>query len=40
MIGFELGRRVGPPLRETNLIKKRLSRRWDQAAKLVNDHDS
>lgn len=40
MIGFELGRRTGPALRETKLIKKHGAERWDKAADLLRKHGS
>jgi membrane-associated protein len=37
-IGFEIGRRVGPALRERKLVDKHAGRRWDQAATMVRKH--
>ncbi|MBC8989434.1 DedA family protein [Micromonospora chalcea] len=37
-IGFEIGRRVGPALRERKMIDKHAGRRWDQAATMVRKH--
>jgi membrane-associated protein len=37
-IGFEVGRRVGPALRERRLVEKHAGRRWDQAATMVRKH--
>ncbi|MEV7914086.1 DedA family protein [Streptomyces griseus] len=36
IIGFEMGRRVGPSLRSTRLIHKYGGERWDKAANLLN----
>ncbi|WP_433516865.1 DedA family protein [Nonomuraea sp. CA-143628] len=38
VIGFELGRRVGPALRETRLVKKRGAKGWDKATALLRKH--
>ncbi|MFI5798702.1 DedA family protein [Streptomyces sp. NPDC051677] len=38
VIGFELGRRLGPALRETKLIKKRGAEGWDKASALLLKH--
>ncbi|MEU7746123.1 DedA family protein [Nonomuraea sp. NPDC049158] len=38
VIGFELGRRVGPALRETKLVKKRGAKGWDKATVLLRKH--
>lgn len=38
VIGFELGRRVGPALRETRLIRKHGGDGWDRAAALLRKH--
>ncbi|MCA1273226.1 DedA family protein [Streptomyces sp. 7G] len=35
IVGFELGRRVGPGLRETKLIRKRGAEGWDKATELL-----
>ncbi|HEX2171459.1 MAG TPA: DedA family protein [Dehalococcoidia bacterium] len=40
VIGFELGRRAGPALRETKLVKKHAAQRWDKAANMVHKHGS
>lgn len=38
VIGFELGHRLGPSLRETKLIKKRGAEGWDKASELLRKH--
>lgn len=38
VIGFELGRRTGPALRETKLVTRRAAQRWDKTANLVHRH--
>ncbi|WIY01097.1 VTT domain-containing protein [Amycolatopsis mongoliensis] len=35
MVGFVLGRRLGPALRESKLIKKRGAKSWDRATDLL-----
>ena len=40
VIGFELGRRGGPALRETKLIRKHGAEGWDRAAGLLRKHGS
>ncbi|RMB87032.1 DedA family protein [Streptomyces shenzhenensis] len=35
VIGFELGRRIGPGLRETKLIRKRGAEGWDKATEML-----
>ena len=35
LIGFEVGRRAGPALRDTKLIRNRGAERWDRAADLL-----
>jgi len=37
VIGFELGRRSGPPLRNTRLIKRHGAERWDRATSLLRE---
>ncbi|MEV4009043.1 DedA family protein [Nonomuraea angiospora] len=39
VITFELGRRVGPALRESKLIKKHGAAGWDKATALLLKHD-
>ncbi|MFI9846903.1 DedA family protein [Nonomuraea sp. NPDC051941] len=38
VIGFELGRRVGPPLRNTKLIRRYGGDGWDRASALLRRH--
>lgn len=38
VIGFELGRRAGPALRETRLVRKHGAQRWDRATELLRRH--
>ncbi|WP_086663660.1 DedA family protein [Lentzea kentuckyensis] len=38
VIGFELGRRVGPAVRETKLIRKYAAGAWDKAVALLERH--
>lgn len=38
VIGFELGRRIGPALRESTLVRKHAARHWDRAERLVQKH--
>ncbi|MFC4012937.1 DedA family protein [Nonomuraea purpurea] len=38
VIGFELGRRVGPTLRESKLIRKHGAAGWDKADALLQKH--
>lgn len=38
VVGFELGRRVGPPLRDTRLVRKRGAERWDKATIMLQKH--
>lgn len=38
VIGFELGSRLGPALRETKLIRKRGAEGWDKASELLRKH--
>ena len=40
VIGFELGRRVGPPLRDVRFIQKHGGDRWDRASELLQRHGS
>jgi membrane protein DedA with SNARE-associated domain len=40
LVGFEFGRRVGPALRDTRLIRKRGTERWDKATGLLQRHGS
>jgi len=40
VIGFEVGRRAGPALRDTRLIRKRGTERWDKATDLLRRHGS
>jgi membrane protein DedA with SNARE-associated domain len=37
VIGFELGRRSGPPLRDTRLIKRHGAERWDRATSMLRE---
>jgi len=37
VIGFELGRRLGPALRETKLVRKHGAERWDRATSMVRE---
>ena len=38
VVGFEIGRRGGPALRDTRLIRKRGTERWDRATGLLRKH--
>ncbi|GLY06620.1 VTT domain-containing protein [Actinoplanes sp. NBRC 101535] len=38
VVGFELGRRVGPPLRDTRLVRKRGAESWDKATLMLQKH--
>jgi membrane-associated protein len=38
VIGFALGRRMGPALRETRFIRRRGAQGWDKAAGLLHRH--
>ncbi|MEV6590781.1 DedA family protein [Streptomyces acidicola] len=38
VIGFELGRRLGPALRETKLVRRHGAEGWDKAAALLLKH--
>jgi membrane-associated protein len=40
VVGFEIGRRVGPALRDTRLIRKHGTERWDRATGLLRNHGS
>jgi len=40
VIGFEVGRRAGPALRDSRLIRKRGTERWDKATDLLRRHGS
>ena len=40
VVGFEIGRRAGPALRDTRLIQKRGTERWDRATGLLRKHGS
>ena len=37
VIGFELGRRSGPPLRDTRLIKRHGAEPWDRATSMLRE---
>jgi len=38
VVAFEIGRRVGPPLRDTRMIQKHGATRWDKATSLLHKH--
>ncbi len=38
LIGFEIGRRVGPALRDTKLVKREGTQRWDRVENMVHKH--
>jgi len=40
VVGFELGRRAGPALRDTRLVRKGGTERWDKATGLLLKHGS
>jgi len=40
VVGFEIGRRAGPALRDTRFIRKHGTERWDRAAGLLRNHGS
>jgi membrane-associated protein len=38
VIGFEIGRRLGPALRETGLVQRHGAERWDRATRMLRKH--
>jgi len=40
VVGFVIGRRVGPALRDTRLIRRHGTERWDRATGLLRNHGS